>query len=149
MFGRKRDKKAKLSKNGRQSTAPRDDRKPMGAVKPSTVGHPRKNRTSDFFSGDVLSRPGVRRYYPFMLYCCLLVIIYIGFVYAYQRAQREEVSCRLRLQQLRSESLLYSSERLDVVRYINLEEEIEKRNIDIRQWNTAPVVIRKDEEQER
>lgn len=138
-----------LSKNGRQSTAPRGDHKPTGAVKPSDINRPKGGGTKDFFSGELLYRPGIRRYYPFILYCCLLVIVYMGYTFNAQRTLREEISSRLRLQQLRSEALLLSSKRLDAVRYINLEEEIKSRKIELRQNNIPPVVIRKDERPER
>lgn len=141
LFG-KRDRK---SKNGRQSTAPRKDEKPVGAVKPSAINESGRRSSKSIFSGDVLYSKSVRRHYPFMLYCCLLILLYMGYVFTCQRAQREEITCRIELQRTRSKALLYSSERLRATRYNNLTEEIEKRGIEIKQWNNPPQVIKRIE----
>lgn len=138
--------KNKLSKNGRQTTAPRRDEKPVGAVKPSAINESKRRSSKSIFSGDVLYSESVRRHYPFALYCCLLILLYMGYVFTCQRAQREEISCRIELQQKRSKALLFSSERLRATRYNNITEEIEKRGIDIKQWNTPPLVIKKTQE---
>ena len=141
LFG-KRDRK---SKNGRQSTAPRKDEKPVGAVKPSAINESGRRSSKSIFSGDVLYSKSVRRHYPFMLYCCLLILLYMVYVFTCQRAQREEITCRIELQRTRSKALLYSSERLRATRYNNLTEEIEKRGIEIKQWNNPPQVIKRVE----
>lgn len=138
-------KKDKKSKNGRQATAPRKDEKPMGRVKPSAIDESRRRSSKSIFSGDVLYSKSVRRHYPFALYCCLLILLYMGYVFTFQRAQREEIACRIELQQKRSKALLYSSEKLQITRYNNIMEEIEKRGIGIKQWNTPPRVIKRIE----
>ncbi len=139
-------KKYKTSKNGRQATAPHKDEKPMGSVKPSAIDESRRRSSKSIFSGDVLYSKSVRRHYPFALYCCLLILLYMGYVFTFQRAQREEIACRIELQQKRSKALLYSSERLRATRYNNIVEEIERRGIGIKQWNTPPQVIAKKSE---
>lgn len=145
LFGRK-----KLSKNGRQATAPRKkDEKPTGAVKPSAINEMSKRSSKSIFSGDVLYSKSVRHHYPFMLYCCLLVLLYMGYVFTCHRTQREEISCRIELQEKRAKALVYSSERLSATRYNNLSKEIERRGIKIKQWNTPPQVIKKEEERKR
>ncbi len=140
LFGKK-----KLSKNGRQSTAPRKDEKPVGAVRPSAINESGRRSSKSIFSGDVLYSKSVRRHYPFMLYCCLLILLYMGYVFNCQRVQREEITCRIELQRTRSKALLYSSERLGATRYNNIVEEIEKRKIGIKQWNEPPKVIKRVE----
>lgn len=140
LFGRDKGRK---SSNGRQSTEPRVDRKPMGAVKPSAINEAGKRSSKSIFSGDVLYSSSVRRHYPFALYCCLLILLYMGYVFTCQRCQREEISCRIELQNKRAKALLFSSERLKATRYNNITEEIEKRGIAIEQWNTPPRVITK------
>lgn len=138
-------KKDKKSKNGRQAPAPRKDEKPMGSVKPSAIDESRRRSSKSIFSGDVLYSKSVRRHYPFALYCCLLILLYMGYVFTFQRAQREEIACRIELQQKRSKALLYSSEKLQITRYNNIMEEIEKRGIGVKQWNTPPKVIKRIE----
>ena len=138
--------KERISKNGRQTTAPRKDEKPMGAVKPSHIDEAKRRSSKSIFSGDVLYSESVRRHYPFALYCCLLILLYMGYVFTCQRAQREEISCRIERQRERSKALLYSTERLNATRYNNITEEIKARGISIRQWNTPPTVIKEIED---
>ena len=146
LFSRaKRDKGARggksgnVSHNGRQSIAP--DVKPTGAVA-AKKGY--KESSRGIFSGDVLYAERVRRHYPFALYCCGLIIIYMGYTFTCQRAQREEIACRIELQRLRSRALLFSSERLDAVGYNEIIEQIESRGLKIKPRKTPPTVIRKD-----
>ena len=139
-------KKERISKNGKQTTAPSKDEKPMGAVKPSHIDEAKRRSSKSIFSGDVLYSESVRRHYPFALYCCLLILLYMGYVFTCQRAQREEISCRIELQRERSKALLYSTERLNATRYNNITEEIKARGISIRQWNTPPTVIKEIED---
>lgn len=133
------------SKNGRQATAPRRDEKPTGKVKPSEINASQKRTSKSIFSGDVLYNESIRRHYPFMLYCCLLILLYMGFIFTCQRTQREEIACRIELQRERSKALLYSSERLDATRHGNITEEIKRRGLNLKEWNTPPMVITKQE----
>lgn len=133
--------KNKQSKNGRQATAPRRDEKPLGAVRPSKIDESKRRSSKSIFSGDVLYNESVRKHYPFMLYCCLLILLYMGYIFTCQRAQREEIACRIELQRERSKALLISSERLDATRYNNITKEIKRRGIKIQEWNTPAMVI--------
>ena len=137
LFGRGNRK----SKNGRQTTAPRRDEKPVGAVKPSAINEAGRRSSKSIFSGDVLYNESVRRHYPFMLYCCLLILLYMGYIFTCQRTQREEISCRIELQRERSKALLLSSERLEATRHGNITEEIKRRGLNLKEWNTPPTVI--------
>lgn len=129
-----------VSHNGRQSIAP--DVKPTGAV---GVKKERRHTSRGIFSGDVLYAERVRRHYPFILYCCALIIVYMGYTFTCQRAQREEIACRIELQRLRSKALLFSSERLEAVGYNEIIEQIEQRGIKIKPRKTPPTIIRKDD----
>lgn len=105
----------------------------------------RKSQRGGIFSGEVLYSDSVRRHYPFALYCCALVLIYMGFIFAGHRLQREEITCRIELQRLRSKSLILSTERLEAVSHDRLIEEIEKRGLKLKQHNTPPMVIGNNE----
>ncbi len=134
--------KNKQSKNGRQATAPkRKDEKPLGAVKPSKINASKKRSSKSLLSGEVLYSKTVKKYYPLMLYCCLLIILYMGYNFTCQRAQREEIACRIELQRERSKALLISSEKLDATRYNNITQEIKRRGINIQEWNTPATII--------
>ena len=129
-----------------ESPLPRDE-KPRGVVAPdaSQQEAKRDGAVRKVLSGDVLYNPRTARYYPFMLYCTLLILLYMGFVFQGQRVQREEIECRIELQKARAKSLLYSSEKINASRHSNITNEIKKRGINIQEWPTPPQVIGKDE----
>ncbi len=145
MFGRQR-KRDKISVNGRQSTEPLHDEKPRGEVAPSALDRSKKRSANTIFSGGVLYNPTIRRYYPFILYCCLLVLIYMGYFFAGQRLQREEITSQMELQKLRTRSLLMSTERHRATSHDNIIKDIERRNLKIKQWNIPPTTIHKADE---
>lgn len=133
--------KNKQSKNGRQATAPRRDEKPLGAVRPSAVNEAKRRSSKSIFSGEVLLTAKVKKYYTFVLYCFLLMLLYMSYNFTCHRTQREEISCRIELQRVRSKALLISSERLDATRYNNITNEIKRRGIDIQAWSTPATKI--------
>ena len=136
MIRRKTDE-IEWSGNGRQRPESEGEER---ARKQST-----KSSSANIFSGNVLYSDSVRRYYPFAIYCCVLILIYMGFTFAGHRLQREEIACRIELQRLRSKSLILSTERLEAVSHDNLIEEIEKRGLCLKQHNTPPTVIGNNE----
>lgn len=129
------DNKARRSLQ-RLNASPRGGRKTN--AKDSTKGS-----SSGLFSGNVLYSKAVRRYYPFVFYCFALIMVYMGFRFAGHSLQREEISCRIELQHLRSKALIISTQRLEAVSHDNLIEEIERRGLDLKQHNTPPMVIDK------
>jgi hypothetical protein len=108
-------------------------------------GQKKSGSKGGILSGNVLYSDSVRRHYPFAIYCCVLILIYMGFIFAGHRIQREEITCRIELQRLRSKSLILSTERLDAVSHDRLIEEIERRGLKLKQHNTPPMVIGNNE----
>ena len=122
------------------------DVKPTGAVKPMAADKPRhKGAVKDVLSGDVLVSSPAKKHYTFILYLCLLIILYMGYLFSGHRLQREQIECRIELQKARAKSLLYSSEKINASRHSNITNEIKKRGINIQEWPTPPQVIGKDE----
>lgn len=121
---------------------PRDE-KPRGEVAPD-ITHRESNHKGGVkrvLSGDVLYTPRTARLYPFLLYCTLLILLSMGFLFQGQRVQREEIECRIELQRIRARSLIISSERIQATRHGNIQDEITKRGINIKEWPTPPHVI--------
>lgn len=138
----------KLGQNGRQRPESESERVARGALKDinnNEMSTTQKRRSGGILSGEGLVSDSARRHYPFALYICALIIIYMGFIFAGQRIQREEIACRLELQRLRSKSLLLSTQRLEAVSHDKLIEEIERRGLDIKQHNKPPMVIGNNE----
>ncbi|MBR3682506.1 MAG: hypothetical protein IKL67_03720 [Tidjanibacter sp.] len=130
------------------ATTSASDIKPTGAVKPDAKmakSNRRKGAVKGVLSGEVLVSSPAKKHYIFALYCCLLIILYMGYVFSSQRLQREQIECRIELQKTRAKSLLYSSEKISASRHSNITSEVEKRGIEIKEWPTPPQVIGKDE----
>lgn len=143
-----RTAKNSMGLNGRQRPASERDDRAKRVLKrlnstPKRSRAPQKSASSGLFSGDVLYSAKVRRHYPFVLYVCLVVLLYMSFRFAGHSIQREEINCRIELQHLRSKALLISTQRLEAVSHDNLIEEIEKRGLNLKQHNTPPTVIGK------
>jgi hypothetical protein len=66
----------------------------------------------------------------------------MGYLFSCQRLQREEISCQIELQTLRAKSLLMSTERIKATSHDNLTKEIQRRSLDLKQWNSLPAVIK-------
>lgn len=133
---------------GRTQDEPASDIKPTGVVKPDAKmakSKRRKGAVKGVLSGEVLVSSPAKKHYTFALYCCLLIILYMGYVFSSQRLQREQIECRIELQKTRAKSLLYSSEKISASRHSNITSEVEKRGINIKEWPTPPQVIGKDE----
>ena len=133
---------------GRTQDEPASDIKPTGVVKPDAKmakSKRRKGAVKGVLSGEVLVSSPAKKHYTFALYCCLLIILYMGYVFSSQRLQREQIECRIELQKRRAKSLLYSSEKISASRHSNITSEVEKRGINIKEWPTPPQVIGKDE----
>lgn len=138
------------NKKGQQATEaplPRDE-KPRGEVAPDITNRQPKRQggVKRVLSGDVLYNPRFKRLYPFFLYCSLLILLYMSFVFHGQRVQREEIEYRIELQRIRARSLIYSSERLEATRHGNIQDEITKRGIKIKEWPTPPHIIGNNEQ---
>lgn len=84
-------------------------------------------------SGDILQSSKLQRHYPFILYCCLLIVLYMTFVFDYQRTERNKIERKIELQQVRAKALIYSSKKLDISRYSFICNEIQKRGLDIKE----------------
>ncbi len=92
-------------------------------------------------TGEIFEESRVRSHYPFALYCCLLVIAYIGYVFHYQHLQREEIRVRTELQEERSRSMVFESMRMNASRHSNIMAEVERRGLNLEESTTPPKII--------
>lgn len=128
---------------------PRPDRKPRGEVSAAATGGGTRKRRWSFgrwmrklISGGILVGARMRRHYPFLLFCCLLVLVYMGYKFDCHSVQRDELRLRIECDRLRARSLIFSSERIERTRHRNITTEVESRGLKIREWPTPPSVIR-------
>ncbi|MDY3979808.1 MAG: FtsL-like putative cell division protein [Tidjanibacter sp.] len=118
------------------------DVKPTGEV-PSDEPQKRRNRSGvvEVLSGNVLANKRMRRQYTFFLYCCLLIILYMGYLFACQRAQRNEVQAKIALQNARSASLVNATRRIEASSHGKIVDEVTRRHLRIKEWNIPPKEI--------
>lgn len=115
-------------------------------VQPDAANRSRhKGAVKKVLSGEALVSSPAKKHYTFALYVCLLIILYMGYIFNSHRLQREQIECRIELQKSRAKALLYSSEKISASRHSNITSEIEKRGINIKEWPTPPQTIGKDE----
>ncbi len=121
---------------------------PTGDAAPDDTETPHRKRSGKtrfgvFVSGDYLYESRFSRLYPLILYCCVLVLGYIAYVFYYQRMQRLEIAQRLELQEERSRAMVYESLRMNASRHSTVTEEIKARGIDLHDSPTPPKTIKK------
>ncbi len=119
------------------STAPSATTKRRG----KRQGKGRKRLPRKIITGEIFEESRVRSHYPFALYCCLLVVAYIGYVFHYQHLQREEIKVRTQLQEERSRSMVFESMRMNASRHSNILSEVERRGLKLEESETPPKII--------
>ena len=85
--------------SARPATAHTGDETPLGAVgqKERRPKSRAARAAQDVITGDFMGYSRLRRWYPLALYCILLVFLYIGHVFNFQRLQRLEIQQRMEL----------------------------------------------------
>lgn len=129
---------------------PRPDIKPLGKVAERTDQTHRRSRgaVNKVLSGDVLVGSRTRRNYTLVLYFCLLILLYMSYIFHGQEVQRNELQQRMELGRVKAKALLYSSERIERTRHSNISAEVKRRGLDIREWATPPTIITAQKEDE-
>lgn len=113
-------------------------------------GHSRGRRVKKaqrFISGDFIENPRLRRVFPLVLYCCLLIFLFIAHNFHYQRLQRQEITEQLELNKERSRSIIFASMRMNYSRPSYIMEELERRKIDLHRSEIPPKKIVVTEEE--
>ena len=72
----------------------------------------------------------------------LLVFLYIGHVFNFQRLQRLEIQQRMELNNERSRSMVFSSMRMNASRHSRIVEEIERRGLKLEESTVPPKTVR-------
>ncbi len=105
-------------------------------VRGKNSGRPKKGVVAPIITGEVLL--WLRRWYPLIIYCCLLIFIYILQHFNYQRTQREEIAARLELNRERSRSIIFASIRMNNSRPSYIREQVQKRGIKLIESTEPP-----------
>ena len=101
----------------------------------------KKSLPGKIITGEIFEENKVRSHYPFALYCCVLIVAYIAYVFHYQHLQRTEIGVKIELQEERSRAMVFSSMRMNVSRHSNIISEIESRGLELIESSTPPKII--------
>lgn len=125
-----------------KNTATKDE-KPIGrstAAKRAPKSRA-KQGVSDVITGDILASERLRKRYPLVLWCVVLVFVYIGVTFYHQRLQRLEIRQRIELNEERSRAIIFSSMRVNASRHSRITEEVAKRGLQLEESTVPPKVI--------
>ncbi len=92
-------------------------------------------------SGNILTRPEVRRAYPYLLYLALLMFLYIAYDYRVQALHRRHDQLSKQVETLRVRSITYASELMESTRRSKIIEEVESRGIPLQESLVPPKII--------
>ncbi len=102
-----------------------------------------ENYAGQVLSGNILTRAEVRRYYPYIFFMAVLMLLYIANGYHIQKLHRRHDKLTEQIKELRSRSLTISSMRMVATRQSEIVKELNARGIPLREALTPPKVIEK------
>lgn len=105
---------------------------------------PRKKKQSaigSVLSGSILSRGETRKAYPYLIFCALLMFLYIANAFRGQSIYREHAALTEQVKELRSQSMTIASEKMQATRQSRIIAELERRGIPLKESLTPNKVI--------
>lgn len=130
-----------------KSSGARGDAAASGAGnEPAATPPPRKRSkaaagVNNVLTGDILSHKGLRRWYPFILYCVVLVFVYITHVFYIHRLETTRIREEIELNALRQKSLVYSADRMNATRQSRILEQVRQRGLGLQESLVPPKII--------
>ncbi|MCL2560908.1 MAG: FtsL-like putative cell division protein [Rikenellaceae bacterium] len=92
-------------------------------------------------TGSILSRSGVTRTYPFLVFVACLMFLYIANIFRTQYTYREYARLTEQVKELRAKSLTIASDKMRATRQSNIITELERRRIPLHESLTPNRVI--------
>lgn len=121
------------------------DEKPLGTTGPKEERRPRSKAAKaaqNVITGDFMGERRFRKWYPLAFYCIVLVFLYIGHNFTFQKLQRLEIRQRMELNDERSRSMVFSSMRMNASRHSRIVEEIRRRGLRLEESTTPPKIVK-------
>lgn len=84
-------------------------------------------------TGSVLSRKGVTKTYPYLVFVAFLAFMYIGNIFSMQRLHRQHAVLAREVKELRIKSMTIASECMQATRQSNIIKEIDRRGIPLKE----------------
>ncbi len=138
--GRLRDEERPAAR----AAAPRSrDAETPAESEPARKGFRLDQYAGQVLSGNILTRAEARRYYPYIFFMALLMLLYIANGYHIQTLHRRYNRLNNQVKELRSKSLTLSSMRMTATRQSEIVREVERRGIPLHEALEPPKVIEK------
>ena len=102
-----------------------------------------KKNIKSWFDGDMLLSPLLQRHLGLFLLVFVLIVVYVGNRYAFQREQVRIKELREELNDIKYEALARSSELMEKSRESNIEKYIEEQGSQLQMSTCPPVVLKK------
>lgn len=121
------------------------DEKPLGKLIQDDERKPKSKAAKaarNVITGDFMGDSRFRKWYPLALYCILLIFLYIGHNFNFQRLQRMEIRQRMELNNERSRSMVFSSMRMNASRHSRIIDEINRRGIPLEESTMPPKIVK-------
>ena len=95
----------------------------------------------DLLGGGILSREGVIRQVPFLLFLFVLLIFYIGNQYQGARVMKKVMAVEARLKVLRTESISTTFERMEMSKQSEVKRMVEEKGLALKEAVLPPYAI--------
>jgi len=95
----------------------------------------------DLLGGGILSREGVIRQVPFLLFLFVLLIFYIGNQYQGARVMKKVMAVEARLKVLRTESISTTFERMEMSKQSEVKRMVEEKGLALKEAVLPPYTI--------
>ena len=114
-----------------------------GFIKPDSLLNKFTIWSTNFLSGDILSKSEVKRYYPYAVFLVVLAFLYITHIFSVQQLYREHSKLTSEIKDLRAKSLTITSYKMQATRHSNIIKMLDERGSELQESLTPNVVIEK------
>ena len=104
----------------------------------------KKFSIKELIGGGILSREGVVRQIPFILFLFVILVFYIGNQYQGAKLMKKVVKLEARLKVLKTESISITFERMELSKQTEVKRMIEEKGLPLKQAVLPPYNIRID-----
>ena len=102
-----------------------------------------KQYLGSLLSGNILSRAEVRKFYPYLLFVAILMLLYISNVFNMQQLHRRHDRLAAEVKELRAQAMTLSSMRMQATRQSTIVRELQAKGSDLREPLAPPKIIKK------
>jgi len=117
---------------------------PKKSAKKRKLKAPTGKAFKNVIAGEVISSVKLEKHIFFILFIILLVIIYIGNGYQAHQLSTSHKKIDKEIKELRAEFVSSQARLIEKMKFINIQEEIEKRGLELEELKTPPYTVSAD-----